>query len=210
MRLRPVISRVAVVASAFAMFAGSLIFAQLAMADGQEQRRAPTPPPPQQQQQSYVPTTPDIPALAGAAPPQSEFAAAGANAMPCISTEEAYLAISQATEGADIDAIAAALAEVESDPTGAASTSSSPLANRLRIALGLHSGAPPCETVLAALSDSVQLAQIAAAAIPGGPTTGAIGAPPPTSPSYQPLTPISTTGARGHGYCSNISQGCPS
>ncbi len=208
MRLRPVISRVAVVASAFAMFAGSLIFAQLAMADGQETRRAPTPPPPQQQQQSYVPTTPDIPTLAGGASPV-ELSSAGAGVIPCISTEDAYLAISQAPEGADIDAISAALSEVEGDPTGAASTSSSPLANRLRIALGLHSGAPPCETVLAALSDSVQLAQIAAAAIPGGPTTGAIGQPPPTSPSYQPLTPLTTTGARGHGYCSNISQGCP-
>lgn len=206
MRLRPVIARFAIVASALAIFAGSLVFARMAMADGREGRRPPTPPP--AQQQTYVPTTPDIPSLAGAAPPQ--LSAAGAGVSPCISTEEAYLAISHATEGADIDAISAALAEVESDPAGVNSDLTQPsLANRLRSALGLGPSAPPCETVLAALTDSVQLAQIAAAAVPGGPTTGGIGDPPPTSPSYRPLTPISITGARGHGYCSNVSQGCP-
>jgi hypothetical protein len=137
-------------------------------------------------------------------------AQAPAAGQPCLSTEEAYLAISQATEGVDIDAISAALAEVEADPSGANSDlSQASLANRLRIALGLSPELPPCETVLAALHDSAQLAQIASAA-GEGPTTGGIGQPPPISPNRNWVPPGAPGGARGHGYCSNISSGCES
>lgn len=205
MRLGRLIARVATVTGAVALFAGSLVVAQLAVADGQEGRRV-RPPQPAQQQQTYVPPpSPDVPELAGANPTPAATAAGDA----CISLESAYRAISETTQSADIASINTALDEVNRDPTGvSAGSSASPLATRLRSALGLSSSNPPCETVLAALRDSAQLAQLAAAAEPEGPVTGAVGEPPPTSPSYRVVQTGTPTGSGGHGYCVHLSNGC--
>jgi hypothetical protein len=199
MRLRLILARIATVACALALFAVTVTFARMAFADGREGQRArPTPPP--AQQQTYTPTTPDIQELAGGSP--------AAGFAPCLSTEEALLAISRTTQGENLEAISAALADLQSDPAGLNSDPNAPtLANRMRAALGLGRTSEPCETVLTALNDSVQLAQIASAAGPEGPTTGAIGEPPPSSPSYRPTT-IGTIRRTGHGYCTNLSNGC--
>jgi hypothetical protein len=204
MRLRLVLARISTIVCALALFAVTVTFARQALADGREGARArPTPPP---QQQTYVPTTPDDGELAGGAPPTLP---AGAGFAPCLSTEEAYLAISQTTQGEDLEAITAALAEIQTDPAGENSDPNAPtLANRLRASLGLSPDAEPCEDVLTALNDSVQLAQIASAAGPEGPTTGGVGAPPPGSPSYTP-TSVGVIRRTGHGYCTNVSSGCP-
>lgn len=208
MRLGRLFARVATVTGAVALFAGSLLVAQLAVADGQEGRQV-RPPRPAQQQQTYAPpTSPDVPELAGANPtPMTPAATAAGDG--CISLESAYRAISETTQSADIASINAALDEVNRDPTGMSSgASASPLAARLRTALGLSSSSPPCETVLAALRDSAQLAQLASAAEPEGPVTGAVGDPPPTSPSYRVVQTGTPTGSGGHGYCVHLSNGC--
>jgi hypothetical protein len=127
----------------------------------------------------------------------------------CPTSEEVYLAIAEATQGADIAAISAALAEVQADPSGATSIDASPLAQRLRVSLGLNNSTPVCETILLALQDAVQLAQIASAAAASGvPQTGSVGAPGQLSPSYSTVPPGTAGGARGHGYCTQISTGC--
>jgi hypothetical protein len=126
---------------------------------------------------------------------------------PCPTLEEAFLAISQATSDANLAAISAALAEVEADPLGAASAQASPLAARLRTALGIRAE-PVCQTVLMAVREAIQLAQIASAAEAGGPPTGAVGAPSPLSPSYSTVLPGTTGGARAHGYCPDLRTGC--
>jgi hypothetical protein len=200
--------RLATIAFAFAVFAGSVLFAHYAMADGREGRRVQPPSPPTiPQQETYVPTSPDIPTLAGGSPPTMPTLP-GASLDPCASLENAYLAISQATQGADIDEINAALVEVQNDPAGVHSDPSAPtLANRLRAALNVANSAQPCEPVQTALRESVQLAQIASTAGPEGPTTGGIGEPTPLSPSYRPVPPT-IRGANGHGYCVSLSTGC--
>lgn len=197
--MRVLFARLATVACALALFIVTVTFTHQALADGREGRRAaPTPAP---QQQTYTPTTPDIQELAGGVPPAAE-----SGFSPCLSAEEAYLAISQTTQGEDLQAITAALHEVENDPAGLNSDPNAPtLANRLRTALGLGRSSEPCETVLTALNDSVQLAQVASTA--EGPLTGGIGEPPPTSPSYTPTT-VGTLRRTGHGYCTNVSAGC--
>jgi hypothetical protein len=203
MGLRPIIMRLATIAFSLVVFAGSVLFAHYAMADGREGRTVrPPAQEPLPQQETYVPTSPDIPTLAGGALPPT---LPGAPLDPCASLENAYLAISQATQGADIDEINAALLEVQNDPAGANSDPSAPtLANRLRAALNLANSAQPCEPVQTALRDSVQLAQIASTATPEGPTTGGLG---PLSPSPRPVPPA-IRGASAHGYCVSISTGC--
>jgi hypothetical protein len=124
----------------------------------------------------------------------------------CPTLEEAYAAISDGTQGADIGAISLALGEVQADPTGAVSPDSSPLAQRLRAALGLEASSPICPSIMAALSEAVQLAQIASAAEAIGPVTGSVGAPNALSPSYSTVGPGTAGGARGHGYCADLSQ----
>lgn len=146
--------------------------------------------------------TPSGPLIAAAAP------AGAMSEASCPSLEDAYAAIAAGTQGADISAISLALAEVYADPTGAAGSDASPLAQRLRQALGLQASAPVCPTVVAALREAVQLAQIASAAEAVGPITGSVGAPTPLSPSYSTIRAGTAGGARGHGYCADVTGGC--
>src|SRR5690242_8763721 len=133
MRLRPVASRVANIAGAFAAFVGLVVVAHLATADGIEgARRHHRAHPPREAQ--ATPSYPEVPALLGGAPPPTTPAAAQAGAgSPCITREEAYRLISATTEGESIEAINAALDEVSRHPSGPpADATESPLASRLR------------------------------------------------------------------------------
>jgi hypothetical protein len=198
MRLRLVITRFAVVASSLALFLGAVTVAHFAMADGIERgRRAAHH---RHRTEVLVPNAPEVTGLVGGPAPE-QIPAAAPDLGPCGSLENAYRAISHATEGEDITAIKAALAEVQADPSGAHSDpNAATLANRLRRALAIDA-ATPCEPVQTALRDSAQLAQLASNA---GPTTAAIGEPPPLSPSYNPIPSGTPGGARGHGYCVNL------
>lgn len=209
MGLRSSAARFATIACALGLFLGFLSFAYFALADGFRTRRLPQRPP---QHATQMPEAPEVPSLSGGVPdpalsgdfavPVPPLSSAPAEFDPCSSLQNAYLAISQATQGADIDAINVALAEVESDPAGLNTDPSAPtLANRLRVALRLAHSSPPCEPVQEALQGSVQLAQIASMAGPEGPPTGAIGDPPPFSPSYRWVPVGLPGGGRGHGYC---------
>src|ERR1700741_4755463 len=112
MRLRPVATRFANIAGAFAAFVGLAVVAHLAIADGIEgARRHHRPHPPREAQ--TTPSYSEVPALLGAAPPTTTPAAVPAGApSPCISREEAYRVISATTEGESIEAIHTALDEV--------------------------------------------------------------------------------------------------
>lgn len=143
----------------------------------------------------------DVPLTLVAAPSTEEA--------PCPTLEDAYGAISEVMQGVEIEAISSALTEVQADPTGDALGGGSPLAQRLRLALGLESATPVCASILVALREAVQLAQIASAADGAGPVTGSVGAPTALSPSFRTVPPgTAGGGARGHGYCTDIRTGC--
>ena len=200
MRLRLVAMRFANIAGAFAAFVGLAVVAHLAIADGIEgARRHHRAHPPRQAQ--TTPSYPEVPALLGAAPQTTPATVPAGAPSPCISREEAYRVISATTEGESIDAINTALDEVARNPAGPpAGVTESPLAFKLRIALGMTANAPPCEGAQLALGDAAQLAQVASTAGPEG-ATGAVGEPSPLSPVSYTYVPTGTpSGDGGWGY----------
>ncbi|MBX9745780.1 MAG: hypothetical protein K2X34_02690 [Hyphomonadaceae bacterium] len=80
----------------------------------------------------------------------------------CPQVEAVYATIAQTTQGADINDIVAALAQLAGEPQGAIAPDSV-LVQRLRDVLGLSGSATPCGTTLAGVGEALRLARLAAA-----------------------------------------------